>query len=80
MKRKRTSNHHVRPVSRGGQDSPINIAKVDARQHNDYHRLFANRTPTEIIKFLVDKFWKGQWGYVDESLVIEREEFEKKWR
>ena len=67
-KRKRSDRHHIRPQSRGGQDSPVNIAKVNARQHNDYHRLFGNRTPTEIIKFLVEVFWKDQWGYVDEVL------------
>lgn len=71
MKRKRTSRHHVIPVSRRGQDSPVNIVKVNARKHNDYHRLFANRTPTEIIKFLVEDFWKGQWNYVLESWAIE---------
>lgn len=56
--------HHVIPSSRGGSSKLENIASVPHIKHQDYHTLFGNRTPPEIIKYLVDDYWKGDWEYV----------------
>ena len=60
--------HHILPRSRGGKTKGNNIAKVRKTPHEKYHALFGNRTPPEIIKYLVDNFWGGQWHYVNNSL------------
>ena len=61
------SKHHIIPRSRGGKDSLENIAIVNAKKHNAYHELFYNKTPDEIVEFLVDNYWNGQWEHVDKA-------------
>lgn len=60
--------HHIIPSSRKGSNKRYNITIVNAKLHSFYHRLFGNRTPDEIISFLVDIFWKGDWEWVEKSL------------
>jgi len=67
---KRITNHHILPTSRGGKQHRSNIAKVANRKHEIYHMLFCNMTPVEIIVYLVDYFWAGQWNWVE--LALER--------
>lgn len=67
-KRRKMDRHHIIPRSKSGQDNPVNIVRIDARLHNDYHRLFSDRTPIEIIHFLVEYFWGGNSAYLYEAL------------
>ena len=64
----RTNRHHIVPRSRGGIDSSENISTVDIRMHQYYHALFDNRTPPEIINYLVNRCWNGEWGYVNDAI------------
>ena len=73
MKKQKSSefkivNHHILPSSRGGTNYHINIAKVENRHHVIFHMLFFNKTPVEIITYLVEYFFAGQWKYVEQSL------------
>lgn len=60
--------HHIIPSSRNGSDNGDNIALVGQKLHDKYHSLFANRTPEEIVDFLVNYFWKGKVGFVENYL------------
>ena len=66
-KDQRIVRHHVVPSSRGGGDERCNIAKVEHKPHDLYHQLFENKTPDEIVAYLVKYFWKGQWHWVERS-------------
>ena len=66
-KSRHASKHHIIPVSRGGDSSLENIAKVDGRNHQFYHSLFSNRRPEEIVEYLVNDYWNGQWKYVERA-------------
>lgn len=59
--------HHIIPSSRGGSNEPHNLATVDREMHNLYHKLFRNKKPDEIIKYLVKTFWNNQWHWVKEG-------------
>ena len=64
MSRRITKNrHHIIPESRGGHGLE-NLAKVDIKLHAHYHALFRNKTPPEIIGYLVNNYWNGNWDYV----------------
>jgi hypothetical protein len=52
----RKSFHHILPKSRDGTDSEHNVINVDNNNHKNYHRLFANMTPEEVIDFLWTTF------------------------
>jgi|GEM_PF-1488219 len=58
------NSHHILPSSRGGDKNGDNMTKVNIFKHRDYHQLFYNLTPDEIIIFLVNYFWKGQTKWV----------------
>jgi len=53
------SKHHIKPLSRQGGNGKSNIAFISFKQHEKYHSLFGNRTPYEIIDYLVSYFWNG---------------------
>jgi hypothetical protein len=60
--------HHIVPASRGGQTNAENLANVNADLHNQcYHRLFLNMTPDEIIIYLIDHWWNGQVGWLNQA-------------
>jgi hypothetical protein len=67
-KKKRGKNHcnrhHIIPSSRGGKSGLENIAIIDKGLHEDYHILFENKTPYEILDYLTNYFWKGNLDYV----------------
>jgi len=68
MKKKKTNKitkHHIVPTSRKGKNLESNLCNVPGRQHEIYHNLFTNRTPDEIIDYLVQDFWNGQRKWVD---------------
>ena len=66
-KYKRLSKHHIIPRSRGGTSKLENITMLKIHDHQDYHTLFANNTPDEIVETLVNKYWNGQWDYVADA-------------
>lgn len=71
MKDKNISHHHVIPRSRikQGKQEPINnLAIVTHYEHDKYHQLFSNRTPVEILHYLVETFWNGKVEYLNEYL------------
>lgn len=78
-KKKKTENlnapsqHHIIPTSRGGNDSSQNISIVNIGAHQNYHRIFVNMTPDEIIKYLVDYFWNGETKWL-KIYINEKEE------
>lgn len=51
--------HHVIPRSRSGSDLEDNLCWIDGDEHQKYHALFENRTPEEIMKYLINDFWNG---------------------
>lgn len=55
--------HHIRPVSRKSKDS--NIAYIPRVDHENYHKLFVNMTPDEVIRHLIDYYWNGQWEWLN---------------
>lgn len=63
-KQKMLTEHHVVPRSRGGSSRLENIAKVQNLDHRNYHVLFSNKIPEEIVEYLVNHYWKGDWSYV----------------
>ena len=67
-KKKRLSKHHIIPRSRGGNSESFNIVLVEKKEHQYYHALFENRTPDEIIVFLVNHFWNGQKHWLIKAL------------
>lgn len=50
---KRKTKHHLRPRSRGGSSARYNILILDAERHALLHKIFGNRTLTEIIEVLI---------------------------
>lgn len=44
--------HHLKPRSRGGQDLPSNLIRMDENRHGAWHLLFQNRTLSEVIEIL----------------------------
>lgn len=65
--------HHIIPSSRGGGNNQNNIIYIDVIKHDIYHQLFRNKTPDEIINYLIDYFWNGQEKWVFEA-IAKREE------
>lgn len=63
------TNHHIIPSSRGGKSTLENIAEVPKRDHQFYHALFENKTPEEIIPYLVENYWNGQWYHVANAYI-----------
>ena len=55
--------HHILPRSRGRGGEPLNIVLVTRREHQNYHNLFGNRTPSEILNYLQERFWKIEDRY-----------------
>ena len=51
MFRKR-NRHHLRPRSRGGDSHPSNLLLIQVERHETWHRLFGNRTLSEVIQLL----------------------------
>lgn len=64
--RRHQSRHHIIPCSRGGCDGLENVVRLDIEKHQDYHTLFCNMVPTEILQYLTQYFWKGNYEYVRE--------------
>lgn len=73
MKLDGKNKHHIIPTSRGGKDNENNFTYIDRDKHSKYHHLFENKTPDEIINYLVDYFWKGNLGFIFEA-IANREE------
>ena len=53
MKKKRMNRHHLRPKSRKGGNEKSNIAIFHIDRHENWHRVFGNKTLDEIIELLI---------------------------
>ncbi len=64
------TSHHIIPRSRikKGQKIPNNIVKVSHLEHDRYHQLFGNKTPEEILLYLVQTFWGNNTGHIHKFL------------
>lgn len=51
-KKRETNRHHLRPRSRGGNNSPSNILRFDENRHEAWHLIFGNKTLDEVIELL----------------------------
>lgn len=61
--------HHIVPKSKGGTSEIWNTKIVNKYLHHEhYHKLFGNKTPDEIIQYLVYYWWNGQWHWVSKAL------------
>ena len=60
----RNTKHHIIPKSRNGKKTLENICRVPNKEHQNYHNLFINRTPYEILDYLTKTFWNGDTKYV----------------
>lgn len=69
----RTSKHHICPYSRCADNSEENTVYVSQELHDKYHALFGNRTPDEILDFLVNYFWKGNDACLKLYLIVREE-------
>tara|TARA_Y100001951_G_C11106713_1_gene165150 strand:+ start:242 stop:517 length:276 start_codon:yes stop_codon:yes gene_type:complete len=67
-KRNSKNRHHIIPSSRHGKEGE-NITLICQTCHSLYHKNFSNMTPVEIINFLVEYYWKGQWKWVIRALI-----------
>lgn len=68
LRSKWNDSHHIIPRSRGGGNNGNNKIEVNGELHRIFHRLFSNRTPVEIIEFLVDYFWNGNLYFIKKYL------------
>ena len=62
--------HHIFCRSRRPElvNDPNNIVMVNAKSHDEFHRLFSNKLPEEILDYLVEYFWKGNIKFVEDYL------------
>ena len=67
----RGDSHHVVPISRGGNKNGKNKVVINVDLHRKYHDLFVNRTPEEVLDFLVVYFWGGDISFVEDYLMKE---------
>jgi hypothetical protein len=57
----RNNKHHIIPRSKlDGRQIPHNTVRISGLEHEKYHHLFENKTPDEILSYLVETFWGGQ--------------------
>lgn len=68
MKDSKITRHHIIPRSRGGATETKNIVLVTHIEHDRYHQLFANKTPEEILHYLVNVFWGSNTEYLKNYL------------
>jgi hypothetical protein len=60
------SYHHLIPKSRNGEYTPSNLLLMQVERHKIWHKLFGNRTLSEVINLLIrlKKLKEVQSGYV----------------
>lgn len=68
MKDEKLTRHHKIPRSVGGLSTKDNIVVVSHGEHDKYHQLFSNKTPIEIIHYLVTVFWGGDTSAINDYL------------
>jgi len=62
--------HHIIPTSRkGSKKDQKNIAMVKQHLHRKYHTLFTNKTPEEILDYLVNYYWGGRREFILNYLI-----------
>lgn len=65
--------HHRRPRSRGGKNNEENLVRVNAKQHDSWHRLFSNLNPFYIAKIINNIWIDYRYGMV----VVRRKHLDK---
>jgi len=68
IKKSGKNRHHIIPSSRHGKEGD-NITLICQQCHSLYHKNFGNMTPVEIINFLVEYYWNGQWKFVVKAII-----------
>ena len=69
MKNNAMSKHHIIPKSLlKGKQLKGNIVMVSHIEHDKYHQLFSNKTPEEILLYLVNTFWGGNTQIIKDFL------------
>lgn len=66
-RKNKKTRHHIIPSSRGGSSKLENISQIPSKDHQNYHTLFNNKTPPEIISYLVNNYWNGNWDHVERA-------------
>ena len=68
------NNHHIFCVARYKKlkNNPNNKVVVDKKQHENFHKIFTDRNPVEIIDYLVNTFWGGNYHLVEEYLNLKK--------
>jgi len=51
--------HHIEPRSRSKGKGIEGVCKVERLLHENYHHLFGNMFPEEIVEFLNTTFWNN---------------------
>jgi hypothetical protein len=69
----KSTTHHVIPKSKAKAGENV-VTRIPYREHNLWHALYANMRPEEAIRFTVETFFGGDWGYVELAL---HQKFEK---
>ena len=76
---KNITKFHIIPKAIGGSNSGDNISLIPEDIHRNYHNLFDLKIPAEIITYLADYFWNGQWHYVEEAFQNQYKKEGLKW-
>jgi len=63
--------HHLICSSRGGSSLSDNIAVIDKDKHRNFHHLFDNKLPFEILDELVNYYWHSKDGQTGERFIVE---------
>lgn len=60
--------HHIVCRSRCTCNKHNNIVIICAVKHEQFHQLFGNMLPNEIVDYLVNYYWAGNWTWVEKAL------------
>jgi len=68
VRENKKTKHHIIPRSRNGGSLKSNIVKVKHDEHDRYHALFENKTPEEILYYLTNTFWGGNYKIIKDFI------------
>lgn len=69
--------HHIICRSRGGGNDPSNTVLINVKFHRNFHKVFANALPNEILDILVHYYWGGKISIVEDY--IESKKSKNEW-
>jgi hypothetical protein len=67
-KGRHSSEHHIVPTSRGGEDLPENKISLNPKIHSAWHTLFGNLLPEEVIT-LIGHRWTTKEGRINKKFL-----------